>query len=70
MVIILSVCLLPSYSCYIPCLFVESQVPLSFCADLNGCIVWISSKTLCLKVLATFADNHNVKAELLVHMKL
>ena len=29
----------------------------AFCADLNICIMWISLKTLCSKVLARFADH-------------
>ena len=36
------VCVCYRASCYIPSLYIESRVPLGFCAAVNLCIVWIS----------------------------
>ena len=50
------VCVCYHASCYIPGLYVEIKVPLSFlCRFLH--IMWISLKMLCSEVLAIFADH-------------
>ena len=52
------VCVCPLPPCYIPVLYVENKVPLGFRGlSFKIRIVWISLKTLCSKVLTTFAHH-------------
>ena len=42
---------------HIPCSYIDNKVQLASYGVLKICIVWISLKTPCSKVLATFTDH-------------